>query len=173
MQHSARVPDGIDVNLSLHKECPLGITYNIFEPLSATPPDNLSLPIRIANLEAEVTALRRGQESLERSMKGEVVARKVAVAAQKADNVALKVEVKDLRAEVDLLMATTLIELPVFLRILLDAHLMQLGFIPHSQSCSRFVAANVASLAEATSVPQNQVAAFFQYVFVSLSYILF
>jgi hypothetical protein len=42
---------------------------------------------------------------------------------------------------------------------------MQLGFIPYSQSRSRFVAANVASLAEATSVPQNQVAAFFQSFF--------
>jgi hypothetical protein len=168
MQRSARVPDGIDVNLSLHKflsERPLGITYDIFEPLSATPPDDPSLLIRIANLEAEIMALRKRQESLERDMKGEVVARKVADAARKVDGAVLKVEVKDLRAEVDLLMAATLTGLPVFLRILLDAHLMQLGFIPYSQSRSRFVAANVASLAEATSVPQNQVAAFFQSFF--------
>ncbi|KIM85608.1 hypothetical protein PILCRDRAFT_339306 [Piloderma croceum F 1598] len=118
MQRSARVPDGIDVNLSLHKflsKRPLGITYNIFEPLSATPPDDPSLLIRIANLEAEILALRKRQESLERDMKGEVVAWKVADAARKVNGAVLKVEVKDLRAEVDLLMAATLTGLPVSL----------------------------------------------------------
>jgi hypothetical protein len=60
MQRSARATDGIDINLSLHNflsERPLKIIYDIFEPLSATPPDNLSLLITIANLQAEVMAL--------------------------------------------------------------------------------------------------------------------
>jgi hypothetical protein len=169
MQCSAQVADGINVNLSLHNflsERPLEIIYDIFEPLSATPPDNPSLLITIANLQAEVMALRKRQENLERDLKGEVVAQKVAVAAR-------KLEIMDLRVKVDLLMDSMLPGLPVFLQILLDAHLMHLGFIPYCHSRSQFITENVASLAEATSVPQNQVTAFFQYIFISLSYILF
>jgi hypothetical protein len=45
---------------------------------------------------------------MERDLKGEVVAQKVAVAAQ-------KLEVTDLRVKVDLLMDSTLPGLPVFL----------------------------------------------------------
>ena len=171
MQHVAQVASGVDTDLSLGdflSKHPLTIIYNIPEPLSAMPPNDPSLHIMIANLQAEVVALRKGLavqkvevEDLRRSLKVEVAARKVEGAVQ-------KVEVEDLRARFDLFTGSTQPTLLVILRILLDAHLMQLGFIPHHLSRSQFVLVNLARLAAATGVPQNQVVEFFQYVFISL-----
>ena len=186
MQHVAQVASGVDTDLSLGdflSKHPLTIIYNIPEPLSATPPNNPSLHIMIANLQAEVVALRKGLEDLRRSLKVEVAARKVEgavqkvevedlrrslkveVAARKVEGAVQKVEVEDLRARFDLFTGSTR---PTLLGILLDAHLMQLGFIPHHLSRSQFVLVNLARLAAATGVPQNQVVEFFQYVFISL-----
>jgi hypothetical protein len=171
MQHIARVAHGIDTDLSLGdflSKRPLTIIYDIPEPLSATPPNDPSLLIMIANLQAKLVTLQKGQAGLEVEVEDLRRNLKVEVAARKVEGAVQKVEVEDLRARFDLFTGSTQPTLPVILRILLDAHLMQLGFIPYCLSRSQFVLANLARLAAATGVPQNQVVAFFQYVFISL-----
>jgi len=115
----------------------------------------------ITNLQAEVTTLRK-------DLKVEVAVRKVETAARKIEAALLK---EDLGAKVDLLMDATIPGLSIILRTLRDAHLMELGFIPHRHSRSQFVVTNATRLAAAMGVPENQVVVFFQYVSISLSYI--